>query len=260
MTHQRLQRFQQTLDRRQPDLTVITDQIHKARNLAAIVRTCDAVGIGRIHITEPKDGYSTCKGTAMGSTRWVETVLHDNVLDGMQLLKQQGMTVFAATLSDEAVDFCDVDYTGPCAILLGAEKNGVSTEAASYADQHIVIPMQGMVESYNVSVAAAIVLTEVRRQRQQKGLYDQRRVMPDEYQRILFRWAQPKVAQWCDANSVSYPELDDEGSILSASQWYASVRNELSLQDTKSNRHQGLNQYQGSTKDQGSNTLMIDDE
>jgi tRNA (guanosine-2'-O-)-methyltransferase len=81
-----------------------------------------------------------------------------------------------------------VDYTRPTAIVLGAEKWGVSEEALALADGLIHIPMLGMVQSLNVSVAAAVILFEAQRQRLQAGLYDRPRLDPELYQKILEDW------------------------------------------------------------------------
>lgn len=145
MTPERFQKYQQTLNLRQPDLTVLTDQVHKPHNLSAIVRTCDAVGVHEMHVTEPKEGYRDFRGRACGSQRWVQVNLYDEVENAISLLQQQGYAIYAAHFSEQAVNFRAVDYCRPCAVLLGAEKKGVSPEAAALVDQHITIPMQGMV-------------------------------------------------------------------------------------------------------------------
>lgn len=224
MTPERYEIICRVLRQRQPDLTVITDEVHKGRNLSAIVRTCDAVGISKFHCVEPQKGYRAFRGTALGSHKWVDTVLHSNVSDGLSQLKGEGFQVVAAHLSDTAVDFRTVDYTKPTALLMGTEKQGVSDEAIALADHQVVIPMMGMVESFNVSVACAIILTEAQEQRQKAGLYDESRIPKDEYDRILFQWCQPIVTKYCDENELDYPPLDDEGEIVEPAKWYQRVR------------------------------------
>jgi len=121
--------------------------------------------------------------------------------------------VLAAHLSDDAIPYREVDYTRPTALLLGTEKFGVSDEVASVVDQNVTIPMMGMVESFNVSVAAAIILSEACEQRRAKGFYDQPRVAADRYHELLFRWGYARIARLCDAHGVPYPELDEEGQV-----------------------------------------------
>lgn len=225
MTPERYQKLRVTLDRRQPDLTLLTEQIHKPRNIAALVRTGDAVGMHEVHMVWPWDKHRAYSGTAMGSDRWVNIVRHTSMPEAIGSLKQRGYRIYAAHFSSQAVDYRQVDYTVPCALLLGNEKHGVSEETAAAVDAHVVVPMMGMVESFNVSVAAAIILAEAQRQRHQAGLYDKVRLDSEEYWQTFFRWAHPKVAQFCHDKGLDYPPLrEEDGEILNPSEWYASVR------------------------------------
>lgn len=225
MTPERYQKLRKTLDQRQPDLTIIAEQIHKPRNIAALVRTGDAVGMQELHMVWPWDKHTAYSGTAMGSDRWVNIARHETMLSGISHLQARSYKVYAAHLSTEAVDYRSVDYTVPCAVLVGNEKQGVSREAAEAVDEHIVIPMMGMVESFNVSVAAAIILSEAQRQRSHAGMYDKARLSDQEYWSTFFRWAHPKVAKYCHDNNLDYPALNHEdGEIINPADWYARVR------------------------------------
>ncbi len=214
VTPERYQRICATLVRRQPDLHVITDRVHKPHNVSAILRSCDAMGVLNAHIvTDEPSQFSARHGIAMGSEKWIEVHLHRTVSSPIQTLQAQGVQVFAAHLSGTAVDFRDVDWTQPSAVLLGTEKFGVSETARAEVDQHIVIPMQGMVESLNVSVAAAIILSEAQRQRTVAGMYAQRRISEELMTRLAFRWGYPKVAAHCEQHGLAYPPLDEQGQL-----------------------------------------------
>lgn len=213
MTPERYRRICETLDRRQPDLTVIMDGVHKPHNIAAIVRTCDAVGILDVHAILPNNRARMAAGTAMGSQRWVKVHKHEESISVIRELQGQGVQVLAAHLSDTAIPYREVDYSKPTALLLGTEKFGVSDEVADTVDQHVIIPMMGMVESFNVSVAAAIILSEACEQRRSQGYYDQPRLDAQRYQELLFRWGHAKIARLCDAHGIPYPELDEEGQV-----------------------------------------------
>lgn len=226
MTPDRYSTICKVLQQRQPDLTVITDEVHKGRNLSAIVRTCDAVGIGEVHCVQPQLGFRAFRGTALGSHKWVDTTLYSTIEEGISTLKRNGFQIVTANLSTSAIDFREVDYTQPTALLLGTEKSGVSDEALRQTDIEVTIPMMGMVESFNVSVACAIILTEAQRQRQLAGLYSRRRLPDNEYQNILFQWCQPIISKYCDDNGLDYPPLDDEGEVIDPAAWYRSVRAE----------------------------------
>ena len=212
MTPERFRKLRETLNRRQPDLTVLADEVHKAHNLAAIIRTCDAVGIHHIHLCDPDIRARQLRGRSMGSSRWVEIEQHDSTVEAGKTLQARGFKIYAAHFSDAARPYYELDYTVPCALLMGSEKHGVSPAAAELADEHVIIPMQGMVQSFNVSVAAAIILMEAQRQRQAVGLYDTSRMPEDEYSGILFRWGYPELARYCDDRSLEYPALGKKAS------------------------------------------------
>jgi len=204
---------------RQNDITVFMEEVHKPHNLAAIVRTCDAVGIGDVHAVYPDGMLKACQGTAMGSNRWVKTHEHQNLKDGIKLIKSQGKKVYAAHFSDRAVDFRNIDYTLPTAILVGSEKVGVSDEAAELADEHILVPMLGMVQSLNVSVASAIILYEAQRQREQAGYYDKQQIDQDTFERLRFEWQHPQVKDFCVKHQIRYPLIGENGDIRDE-QWH----------------------------------------
>ncbi|MBU2965344.1 tRNA (guanosine(18)-2'-O)-methyltransferase TrmH [Amphritea sp. 2_MG-2023] len=226
MTPERTAKLIQTLNRRQPDLTLITDQVHKPRNIAALIRTCDAVGISRIHTVSPKEGYEFT-GTTRGSDRWVASENHNSIGEAVGVAKAQGMKIYAAHFSDRAIDYRDVDFTVPCALLMGAEKDGVSDAGAALADEHILIPMMGMVGSLNVSTAAGIILVEAQNQRLKAGLYEQSRLDPQEYSDTLFEWSFPDLADFCHKKGLEYPPLDELLALQDAPAWYQAVREGL---------------------------------
>ena len=198
MTLQRRQRISDVLSKRQPDLTVLAAEVHKPHNLSAVIRSCDAVGIGTVHAVRPTGGVATFSATSASADKWVELVVHDGIASAVAALKARGMRVYAAHLSQQAVDYRAVDYTQPCALLLGNEKAGVSSEAAALADEHVIIPMLGMVQSLNVSVAAAVILFEAQRQRLAAGMYDRVRLSDEELREITKRWL-PRYATEAEA-------------------------------------------------------------
>lgn len=214
MSRSRFEKFKQVLRQRQTDMTVLTDQVHKAQNISAILRTADAVGIPEIHMVQPLRGRLVYHNTAGGSSRFVATRVHDSIDKAMTAVRQRGFKLYAAHWSERAVNYREVDYRQPFALIMGAEKRGLSDAAAEAADEHLTIPMVGMVESYNVSVAAAIILEEAMHQRRQAGLYDRVLVEDSSYHATLFRWTQPRMAAYCDRHGLPYPALDDDGDLI----------------------------------------------
>lgn len=217
MTPERRNKIHSVLSKRQPDLTVITDHVIKDRNLAAMVRTCDAVGVQTLHSISDPEHYRTYRGTSASAQKYVGVRHHCDISEVAQSLKQQGFSIVAAQLSDESIDYRKVDFTQPTALLMGAEIEGVSAKALSYVDQQIIVPMMGMVESFNVSVACAVILSEAQRQREEKGMYDESRMGAAEYKSLFFRWAYPKMAAFCDERNMPYPELDENDDLIPGS-------------------------------------------
>ena len=224
MTPERLARINTMLDKRQPDLTVCMEGVHKAHNLAAVVRTCDAIGVSDVHAVWKSEEAEVRGGSAAGSQNWLDLHSHYKTADAIAALKAQGMQVLVTNLSESAVDFREVDYTKPTAIILGQEKFGASAEALALADQDIVIPMVGMVQSLNVSVACSVVLYEAQRQRVAAGLYDKPRLSHERRQRTLFEGGHPIFAEACQRKGLPYPQIDEEGKIVANESWWQKMQ------------------------------------
>ncbi len=212
-TARRFRRIRAVLERRQPDLTVLMDQVHKPHNFSAVLRTCDAVGVFEAHLV-PTEAFHAKGGIASGSHRWLSVRRHDGTGAALEWLEDREFRLIAAHPTGDAVDFRDVDYTIPTALLLGTELHGLSEEAIDAADVRVKIPMAGMVRSLNVSVAAAVVLYEAQRQRREAGLYDRSRLDEEIFQRTLFEWVYPRIAERCRDEGVDYPRLGSDGEIL----------------------------------------------
>lgn len=214
MRPQRFHRIRSVLDRRQPDLTVLMEQVNKPHNFSAILRSADAAGVLEVHAIPPQGGLPLHHETSGGSAKWMEVTEHSGGPAGIRSLQNRGFQVVAAHPTDDAVDFRQIDFTRPTAILMGAELFGVSDEALAAADLTAVIPMVGMVQSLNVSVAAALFLYEAQRQRAEAGLYEPpSRLDPERYRRLLFRWCYPEFAERFDSLDLPYPALGPDGEI-----------------------------------------------
>lgn len=220
MTPERYAKILRVLSKRQPTLTVLMDQVNKPHNLSAIVRTCDAVGVLTAHAVPPGGGKPldfeghTFEATSGSAHKWVRVQTHAGALGAVRELQGQGVQVLATHLSQRSVDYREADYTRPTCVLLGAEKWGVSDAAAEAADGNIVIPMFGMVQSLNVSVAAATILFEAQRQRLAAGMYGAPQLAPDELARLAFEWGYPDLAPAYRERGQAYPALDADGQII----------------------------------------------
>ena len=216
MTPERFEKLRRALMRRQPDLTVLADSVNKSHNIAAILRTADAVGIHRVHAIAPSGALRRHHMIAGGVRRWVEIAVHPTIEAAVAALRAGGWRLIAAHSSPGARDYRQVDYTQKIAIMLGAELSGLSRAALDGADAEVAIPMQGLGESLNVSVAAAVILFEAQRQRLAAGLYAESRLDAEEFERTLFEWSYPEVAEVCRRQGRPYPPLTADGSLVPA--------------------------------------------
>ena len=200
------------LDRRQPDLTVLMERVHKPHNLSAILRSCDAVGVLEAHAVPAPGRLEVPAVSSAGSSKWVHVRRHPDVATAVAALRSRSFHVVAAH-PEGTRDYRDVDFTRPTALLMGAELHGLSTECLALADERVRVPMMGMVPSLNVSVATALLLFEAFRQREAAGLYQRSRLDPELYQRLLFEWGYPRLARRFREEGRPYPPLARDGSV-----------------------------------------------
>ena len=212
----RFERLKSVLNKRFSDLTVLIENVEKPHNLSAIIRSCDAVGVLEAHAIFNKDKFLTFNSTAQGSQKWVKINQYKKVTLATKVLKEQGFKLYGTNLNSKSIDYRECDFKGPTAFILGAEKWGISEEATNLVDEHIHIPMRGMVESLNVSVAASALLFEALRQRKVANLIPEsgEGMSKETYKEKLFEWAYPEVAKWCKSEGRKYPELNEKGEII----------------------------------------------
>ncbi len=212
----RFEKLKSILNRRMGDLTILVEEVNKPHNLSAILRTCDAVGVLEAHAVAKGNKIHTFNSTAQGSQKWVTLKEHQSVQSAVLLLKEQGFKLYGTNLGVEAKDYRQCDYKGPTAFVLGAEKWGLSESATKLMDEAIFIPMRGMVQSLNVSVAASALLFEALRQREASNIapIDGQGLSKENYDKTLFEWCYPEVANWCIQKGRGYPQLTSKGEIL----------------------------------------------
>jgi tRNA (guanosine-2'-O-)-methyltransferase len=185
----RLERIAAVLDRRQPGLTVVMENIHDAHNVSAVFRTCDAVGVLQVELLYSTESFPRIgKKSSSSANKWLEKRKHSSVKECYKTLHREGFTICATRLGAPAGSLYELDLTGNVAFVFGNEHRGVSDEAAELADANFRIPMMGMIESLNVSVAAAVCLYEALRQRAAVGAYDATALGKEELERLRVEW------------------------------------------------------------------------
>lgn len=185
----RSERIHRTLEQRQPGLVLVLENVHDPHNVGAILRTCDAVGVMKVMMVytieqPPKIG----KTSASGAMKWLEFKRFRSLSNCFDELHTDGFQILATKIEPKAASIYSYDLTKPTALVLGNEHRGISDEAATLSDGLVYIPMMGMVESVNVSVASAICLFEAMRQRLGAGCYDAPQLSPEALRSATGEW------------------------------------------------------------------------
>lgn len=157
------------MSRRQKTLAVVLENVDDPHNVGAILRSCDAFGVGEVHLLytinkAPKNRELRSKSAA-SAAKWLKITKWDSVSKLTAYLKKKKFKIAVTKLTGSSIDPAQADLAAPVAIVIGNEHDGVSDQLSKKADLNLVIPMQGFVQSFNVSVAAALLLYEAFRQR-----------------------------------------------------------------------------------------------
>jgi tRNA (guanosine-2'-O-)-methyltransferase len=189
LTADRKTRLRSVLAKRQPDLTLVLNNIHDPHNVSAILRSCDAFGVFGVHLYYTREKFPSLASSSSGSAKkWIELTRHSDAGIMIKGLRGQGMQIVGTGFSPSARPIMDIDFTRPTAIILGNEHRGMDPDVKAHVPDEIFIPMFGMVQSLNVSVAAAIILYEAMRQRLAAGMYEQSPLDADRFEEVYADW------------------------------------------------------------------------
>lgn len=155
--------FDQVLNQRTRQLTLVLEDIFKPHNASAVMRTAECLGLQDVHVVEQNNSFDFNPYVLRGSGKWLtvhhhKNKKHHNIETCFEQLKSQGYQILATSPKASAVDYREADLSKKTAVVFGAEETGISDYVTSHADQLITIPMKGFTESFNISVSAAIVL------------------------------------------------------------------------------------------------------
>jgi len=190
-TDQRLNKIKKVISQRQQSLKVVMENVHDPHNVSAIYRTCDSVGIPKVSLLYNSEEFpKISKVSSSSANKWVESERFSDTKECYDNLHKEGFKIYASLLSENAVDIYSIDMTEKVALVFGNEHRGVSDEAANLADEVFYIPMRGMIQSLNVSVATAVTLYEAQRQRALKGMYEKSELDKDQFDN--------RVDEWCE--------------------------------------------------------------
>jgi tRNA (guanosine-2'-O-)-methyltransferase len=190
MTPERRERITSVLNHRQPDLTVVMENVHDPHNISAVMRTCDSVGIQDIYILNTVIGRHKKFGkkSSASAAGWLTIHHYTDTAECFADLRKKYDKIYATHLGTESHSLYELDLTTPVALVFGNEHAGVTEEALKLCDGNFIIPQVGMVQSLNISVACAVSLYEAFRQRSSKGAYDKPGLSEERWNDLSTMW------------------------------------------------------------------------
>ena len=174
MTPERNERLTSVLNKRQPDLTVLLENVSDPHNISAVMRTCDAVGIQDIYILNSKIPPHKKWGAKSSSSaaKWLTVHQFTDANECFAAIRKNFKKIYTTHLSRDAVGLHELNLTESVCLVFGNEHSGVSENIIAMADSNFIIPQVGIIKSLNISVACAVSLYEAYRQKNAAGHYD----------------------------------------------------------------------------------------
>lgn len=174
MTPEREQKLRAVIQKKQLDLTVVMENVDDPHNIAAVLRSCDAVGIKEVYVINevPVNVKLSGKRSSSSANKWLDIQYYKNVKFCFEAVRKKYGTILGTHLGKQSSSLYDLDLTGSVALVFGNEKDGLSEEAISLCDGNFIIPQVGIIQSLNISVACAVSLYEAFRQRSLHGKYE----------------------------------------------------------------------------------------
>lgn len=190
MTPERDQKLSKVLLHRQPDLTVILENVFDPHNISAVMRTCDSVGIQEIFVLNTKMPLHEKWGhrSSSSAAKWLTIHQYDNLEACMHAVRNKFDKVYTTHLDGQAVDMFQLDFTESVALVFGNEHSGCSPEIRAIADGNFLIPQVGIIQSLNISVACAVTIYEAFRQKRIAGHYQEARLPKAQLQTLQREW------------------------------------------------------------------------
>ncbi|MEO7961666.1 MAG: RNA methyltransferase [Ginsengibacter sp.] len=193
MTPERYKRLSEVLNHRQPDITVVLENVFDPHNVSAVMRTCDAVGIQDVYILNDRVPPAKKWGYRSSSTasEWLTIHQYTDAELCFTHIKSRYHKIFTTHLGDDSREVFELELTGSVALVFGNETLGVSEHLLKYSDGNFIIPQVGIIKSLNISVACAVTLYEAFRQKKVAGHYLDSRLPDLKLRQIRDKWKLP---------------------------------------------------------------------
>ena len=162
VTPERWEKIQKVVSLRNKYLATVVENLYDKGNTSAVMRSAEAFGFHQFHHIESIESFKESKRITKGADKWLVQKKWPNTKDCMTDLKRRGFSIYVTQLEGgKPID--EVDFSKPVALCFGSERDGASEELSSYADEKVFIPMDGFVQSFNISVAAALCFQHIHR-------------------------------------------------------------------------------------------------
>jgi tRNA (guanosine-2'-O-)-methyltransferase len=186
LTTERWGKIQKVVASRTCDVTPVLENIYDRGNTSAVMRSAEAMGFQNIHIIEPGEKFKEANRVTAGADKWLDVVKFRDTSAAVHSLRSRGYRILATHLDSKARPLEEQDLSQPIAIVFGNEKDGIGKDMQDLADQTVILPMRGFVQSYNISVAAAIAFQTISAARFRAGLIgtlspEERRILEAHY-------------------------------------------------------------------------------
>jgi len=186
LSEERMEKMEQVLSRRLHGTTVLLEDVYKAQNMSACIRTLEAFGIQNVHIVEGTAPFIVSRKTTQGCHKWVDIHRHIDAPTAVQDLKSRGYRVLATSLNAKRT-IEEIDFETPTALCFGNEKDGISEELLELADDHFRIPMFGFTQSFNLSVAVSLCMWQAT-SRRRLAIQSDTDLTPEQLTELRDRW------------------------------------------------------------------------
>ncbi len=151
-------RLLEVIGQRLSSVAVVFDAPHDPHNGAAMIRSCEAFGVQYMHVVERKEHFLAAGSVSRSAQQWIDVVCHRDVQGALTAAEAAGLELVGAHPSGELLPQ-DLALLPRVAIVMGNERDGITEELTRACTRHVRVPMRGFVESLNVSVTAAILLS-----------------------------------------------------------------------------------------------------
>ena len=162
---ERLAKFDEALQQRTRRLCVVLENVYQSRNASAVMRSCDGIGVQDVHLIEDVNPWVFNRGVSKGTPSWLTLHRYPHAEDPtaacIQALRTAGYKIAVTSPHVNGYEAQNLPTDNPIAVVMGTEFKGASQRMLDAADYHVFIPMRGMTESLNISVAAGMIMHRI---------------------------------------------------------------------------------------------------